>query len=386
MVPMTAMAIIGLYQLVQKPQEVWDDPIQRLFVLLFLCIWLPMILSLIGAVYFPRSLYTVFSFLLYFPAAIFIIREGRKKYVQNKLLVATTIIVAIWCIDAIIQLFFSYDLLGYPLIEGHITGLFYSKFRLGHVLAVLSPLFFEGLRRYVIHYGWIWLLVVLLVFAVLFTGRRIAWMMFAIAAVTYAIYLYKMGFWQYWKKSILVVGISMILLIPTTLSYAPFLHRVEQALGLFSGNYQIANTATSYRLALWETALAITTDHWLNGVGVRGFRYICQDYAVQEESTADFEPNNGCSTHPHLMLLEIGAETGLLGIMGYILFGWFFWCYIRRLLAEKIYYAVPYSLCVLVAVFPFNAHLAFYGSYWSSISWWLIALTLAIGDKYSPSR
>lgn len=62
MVPMTAMAIIGLYQLVQKPQEVWDDPIQRLFVLLFLCIWLPMILSLIGAVYFPRSLYTVFSF------------------------------------------------------------------------------------------------------------------------------------------------------------------------------------------------------------------------------------------------------------------------------------------------------------------------------------
>jgi O-antigen ligase len=385
MVPMTVMAVIGFYQLTQRPIEVWCDPVQRLLGILFLCIWLPMILSLIDAVYLPRSLYTVFSFLLYFPASIFMIREARKRDVQDKLLIAITIIVAFWCIDAMIQLLIGRDLMGYPLIQGNVTGLFYSKFRLGHVLAALSPLFFEGIRRYVVNYRWAWLLIVLLILTVLFTGRRVAWIMFATAAAIYAIYLYRIGFWKYWKKPILVVGVSVMLLIPASLFYAPFLQRVEQTLGLFSGDYQAINAATSDRLPLWNTALAITADHWLNGVGARGFRYICQEYAPKEALSADSQPI-GCSTHPHLMLLEVTAEAGFLGVIGYILFGWFLWHHVRKLPFEGRCYVVPWSLAVLVAMSPFNAHLAFYGSYWSSISWWLITLTLAMSDKWMVSH
>src|SRR5699024_4300833 len=65
MVPMVVMAIIGLYQLIRRPKEVWCDPALRLLGMLFLCIWLPMVLSLTDAVYLPRSLDTTFSFLLY---------------------------------------------------------------------------------------------------------------------------------------------------------------------------------------------------------------------------------------------------------------------------------------------------------------------------------
>ena len=38
---------------------------------------------------------------------------------------------------------------------------------------------------------------------------------------------------------------------------------------------------------------------------------------------------------------------------------------------------LPYGLCLLVAYFPFNSHMAIYSSFWSQIVWWLIALYCA---------
>ncbi len=38
---------------------------------------------------------------------------------------------------------------------------------------------------------------------------------------------------------------------------------------------------------------------------------------------------------------------------------------------------LPYALCLLVAFFPVNSHMAIYSSFWSQIVWWLIALYCA---------
>src|SRR5699024_10309773 len=169
------MAIIGLYQLIRRPKEVWCDPALRLLGMLFLCIWLPMVLSLTDAVYLPRSLDTTFSFLLYPLASIFVIWEVRKESTRDKLLIAMIFIMIFWSLDAMIQLFIGYDLVGYPLLRGNVTGLFYPKLRLGYVLAVLSPLFFEVIRRYAVNYRWAWLLIVPLILSILLTDRRVAW-------------------------------------------------------------------------------------------------------------------------------------------------------------------------------------------------------------------
>jgi hypothetical protein len=32
---------------------------------------------------------------------------------------------------------------------------------------------------------------------------------------------------------------------------------------------------------------------------------------------------------------------------------------------------------VFVAIMPINAHMAFYASFWSCMTWWLIAISLA---------
>ena len=69
------------------------------------------------------------------------------------------------------------------------------------------------------------------------------------------------------------------------------------------------------------------------------------------------------------------AETGLIGLGGYFLFLYLLlWGFMRRGNRAAEF---PYLLPVLVALFPLNAHMAFYGSIWASVSWWLIAFYCA---------
>ncbi|WP_264695861.1 O-antigen ligase family protein [Candidatus Nitrosacidococcus sp. I8] len=379
--PIVVMAILGLYQLIERPNKILTNSIYRPFIFLFLCLWLPILFSLPDSVTPIPTLSTSFTFLLYFLSGIIVFQVGKERKIQDNLLIAITLMVALCSIDGIIQLILGKNLLGYPLDEGNISGFFYPKLRLGHILAVFTPLYFEGLRRY-ISYQWLaWILGLLFVVVILFTGRRVAWFMLVIASICYGIYLFKMGFWQYWKRHLLIASIGILLLIPISLLYSPFSQRMSQTLGLFTQNYQAINLATSYRLPLWNTVYMIGKEHWLNGIGVRGFRQACKEYTAKNPKNVNLyestQPTYGCSTHPHSFLLEIGAEAGAIGIIGYLLFGWIFWSYIKRAPLSQRADAMPWAIAVLVSLFPLNAHMAFYGSYWSSLTWWLIVLTLA---------
>ena len=80
------------------------------------------------------------------------------------------------------------------------------------------------------------------------------------------------------------------------------------------------------------------------------------------------------------MVLEVLIETGIIGFVGYILMllilARVMW---RRRLADPT--SSAYLMVAVVAWFPLNAHLAFYGSYWSSIAWIMIALGCVIGEN-----
>jgi hypothetical protein len=53
-VPIAIMALIGLYKTIRSPRDVWDDQLTRLFIILFMCIWIPLLISLIDAVNISR--------------------------------------------------------------------------------------------------------------------------------------------------------------------------------------------------------------------------------------------------------------------------------------------------------------------------------------------
>jgi O-antigen ligase len=142
-------------------------------------------------------------------------------------------------------------------------------------------------------------------------------------------------------------------------------------MGLFSGDYETIDIATARRLPLWETAYDIFKSNPINGIGPRGFRYVFHNYAQPDS----FWFNDLPQTHPHLLFLEIMTETGSIGIAGYFLF---IFLVLKTLFFTKNNWGrFPLLLPVLIAILPINAHMAFYGSIWSTMTWWLTAVYFA---------
>ena len=64
------------------------------------------------------------------------------------------------------------------------------------------------------------------------------------------------------------------------------------------------------------------------------------------------------------------TETGVLGLVGLLVFAWIFCSYF--LAAAHLPRVYPAIISVLVITFPLSSSLAFYGSYWSTVIWWFL--------------
>jgi O-antigen ligase len=156
-----------------------------------------------------------------------------------------------------------------------------------------------------------------------------------------------------------------------------FREKVQTTAGLFKGDYQQANQATSNRLPIWRVSVKVFEDHWLNGIGPRGFRYIYPTYAEADDIWIRQNPNQG-PTHPHQFTLEIAVETGIIGLVG---FGIFWIWIIRRwwsARADAYNPQLPWLAALGVGMLPLNAGHALYASFWSGIVFWLLAVTVAL--------
>lgn len=379
--PFWLMAIAGLYQSIRTPRLLWRDPHLRLAGLMFLCIWLPQLLALPDAANPARSLETVAAYPHFYFAGIFILRALQDPRARSRVEAAIAIIISVWIADALVQYLAGANLLGYPSRPGQLSGMFYPKIRLGFLLAILAPVYLETVRQRCGGWSWLWLLAALLLIAVvLLGGRRVAWLMTGVSFAGYIIYLFRIG-----AVSLRVIALVMAIggvgagaLLATNPAIAK---RTYALLGLFSGDAMTMDQATSHRLPLWRTAVEIASSHWINGVGPRGYRYVFRDYAGDD----NFYLRDGRDgqTHPHQLVLEVATETGGIGLAGLACFWWLFvttgW---RRLRAAPN--CAPWLIAGLVAWWPLNAHMAFYGSYWSSVCWWVLLLLPALRDTTDP--
>ena len=207
--------------------------------------------------------------------------------------------------------------------------------------------------------------------------------MASLGSFGYAIYVFRTAVVRKlpWLALIALVIIGAVVLGGFSREYPPLRQNITVTAGLFSGNYQEIDKATSHRLSLWRTAINIFKSNWLNGVGPRGFRYIYEQYAEKD----DWWIRHGATgqTHPHQTTLEIAAETGVIGIIGYLLFWIALYLYYHR--PDIDHTEIPWAIAITVAMFPLNPHMEFYGSYWASLYWWLICtgLGLSLSQKKS---
>jgi O-antigen ligase len=372
--PMGIMALLGLYQIIAMP-KILQDPLVKTFSLVFICIWLPLLLSLPDAVNLNHSAHTVFPYLRFFFAGIFIIRELSNDSDKIKFIVASIFyIVLFWCLDATIQFVFHKNLLGFPYEEWHITGMFYPRNTIAHICAILSSFSFIYIFNNFKKYKWSIISIIPLFFIILLSGRRAAWVMLALSTTGFLIYGFIYSFNRIKFITIFTAAFMLVtILLIITINFHSFTNeRFKSTLGLFSSNYDTINHATAFRLPIWETSYTIFKSNPINGIGPRGFRYAYKDYASVNDM---FVGLNDIPTQPHIIILEILTESGLIGFLCY-LFSFYLIIRVLQTSTQKKSLS-PYFIPVLVAMFPFNTHMAFYGSIWSSMIWLLIALYFA---------
>ncbi len=372
LVPLGIMAALGIFRVGRDPRAIWEDKATRVLLCLFLCLWLPQLVSLVGAVNLERSAKIALLYPLYLFCGVFIVQELRRPGNLSRLSLALLLIVIFWCVDGLVQYATGTNLLGYPYQDGMLSGMFYPKLRLGIILAVLVPVALETVRNLNRDSPYPWLLLIPFAVVVLLSGRRSAWLMLIIGLSAYLplIFISLSVRARYIIAGALCVA---VVLVGSMYYKSPDINRrIALLSGMLSSEYQ-AERATSRRTPIWDTAINMFRENWLNGVGPRGFRYAYSSYA--DEDNYFVRQGQDGQTHPHLVFLEIAVETGVTGLAGFILFYLTLLRYWWR--GRHSTSSGAWTAALLAATFPLNAHLAFYGSYWSGFLWLLTACMLA---------
>lgn len=383
--PIALMAVIGLVLLVKQPKATIGMPGFKVMMVVFAGIWLPMVASLTDAVSFQRSLETTMVFLRFPLMAIFVMYALKDTKPRVWLLLLFGSVLTFAALDVLVQAAWGRDLFGFvPDHAGRMSGIIPHKLVIGHILAAISAAYFYWIWCQDQQKKWVWVLVPVYIAAILLTGARVAWILLAVSLFMFALQLY----WVEKIKPNRVTWFALVLMAVVAVGIGVnnnnFRDRVLNTVGVFSGKYEQMNEATALRLPIWNVAFRIAQDHWVNGIGPRGFRYEYVNYVPKDDYWLIPRLEDGVwqlhkygPNHPHQFLLEVFAETGIIGVLGYLFAFWYWIRFSIRAAREHASQALPWMAAVFVASMPINAHMAFYASFWSCMTWWLIAISLA---------
>jgi len=404
--PMIALALLGLVQVAFRRARL-ASPEYRFLCVAFLCIWLPMIASLPDAVNPTESIRKTASLCIYFLAGIYAAGAYTRFRDLDWLMAGVVALLVFFSLDALWQFQFGADWFGVPYAEkgGRVTGAFYTG-RIGSLLAGFAPLYFEMVRRASRRWRLSPVLLLPFLLTIFLSGSRTAWGALAVASAGYLLFLFR---WSDSRSSVhpksglaRFAGISgaMVLAVAITAFAWPngvqkvwkaTESRVESLAGIWSGDRAKFERAVTWRLSIWETAVNMWAVHWLNGVGPLGFRTVYRDYNPERDYYHEFLEDTGqghliatSPRAPHLPVLEIATGTGVIGVLGYVILAVYFFRRLRRLERDALQSTFPYALALIVALFPLNGHIEFYGLYFVTLIWWTIivnACSFAVASR-----
>lgn len=394
-VPVMLMAIGGVYLLIRHWKRIRANPAFRLFCAVFLLAWIPILISAVDAVDPQTSAKVSLNHLRFGFSGIFILHALSTPEAHRRLVFLCAWLLLFWLLDGVVQAVFGRDLFGFatpqsePGVE-RINALF-GKEGLVYptVVTVFCPLLWEHARRY-------WGLWALLAIAlgtlsiVLVAGTRSAWIGIAVLLLAYWIFL-----WIRYRRFALRISaatlvVAAVTVTALTLGSEQFAARVKSSVGAMTGSTGVLSDALGHRYWIARGAVNMIRAHPLNGVGAGGFRYAYRDHAAADDPYLHAQPPIN-PYHSHQLWLQTLSESGVIGAAGLAaLLVLLLTAGVRApALVQRCMW--PYALCLLVAFFPINSHMAIYSSFWSQIVWWLIGLYCAaygagIAEQQSARR
>ena len=352
---------------------------------LFFAYWTPQLISSFDAINQTQALKKTLTALRYLPflwlvAAAVADAKGRRTTFYG-----LGIIFLVWTIDALIQavigtspIFWSLDSAKFALENKHICSLEEvaavdrlsgvlgaCNLKLGVVLASMSPFVLYLLSKKFGLAGWI-VGAALVGIVILLAGSRASW-------ITYALVLLISG-WRLlgWKKLLGVFAAGLVALLVLSQVSPQVEQRLERTAHAIQADEAGVDSALSGRSRIWSAAVCMIKTHPINGVGARNFRNAFPSCDPEPGKPAAW--GEGPAFHAHQIILEVLSETGVIGLLLWLAGAamvWRAWKFADKSARDQ---SQPALLALVVTVFPFNTHLAFYSTFWGGVTLMLAAL------------
>lgn len=374
------MAVIGLNDLIRNHNNIRQSFGLKAFTIVFICFMAPALLSLPDAFDFKYSSTSMIGVPRFYFCGLFIINRITDYKAHLWLATGIGCALAFWGVDAWLQQLTGYDLFGLPpFSSARISGIFSDNAELGLMIIPFLGVAIAAFKERVNVYTSV-IFALLSVSVILISGDRAAWVsLFAMAV--FGILLFRPKGFNFTRKHFLISISGIVLMAVAVFNTPQFQTRLDNSLIGFSGGYESVNTASSFRLPIWNVALEMFADHPINGVGVRSFRYAYPDYALPDDIFVDKalprEQQTG-AYQAHQIVLEFLAEMGIIGIVGFMAAMWILfvkWYPIVR--SQQSALASGYLISLMAIFFPINSHLSSFSSSWAQVIWLLAALCVS---------
>lgn len=210
------------------------------------------------------------------------------------------------------------------------------------------------------------IMTLLLVGAVFISGERMA-LLLALAGLGFAAFLQK-GMLRVMLAGTLtlaVAGIAVLALVDSRMLERHVTETVETAKSWHDSPYG----------EIWRSALHLTSERPLLGVGMKNFRIACADPDIGLPESVVIR----CATHPHNLYLEFLTESGIPGFIGFVLLvgiwarrlwqGWRIEPHNKWLLGPMV--------AVAILLWPFGPSASFFSNWFGGIFWLCVGWALA---------
>ena len=344
---------------------------------IFLCFWLPMVISSLDSYLPQKSWGSSIAALRYLAAVLSMTVLLRADSARWRVTRWTSYLLVFWAVDGFVQLIFGADIFGIAMNPDRLNAMFVQKYQFfGPTLAMLSPLLLEHARRHWHPWAWVAAFAITLG-AVLIAGMRAGWLVMGLVLLVYMWLMFKRENRELRKASLSIPIFVITAIIGAYLVSPLFQARIEQSLIITQGSKEAVSTASNLRAPIFKTSLIMFKAHPVNGVGVRAFPKAYMAYAEEDDVHIRNSGGKTGATHAHNLVLEVMSDTGSLGLLG--LFAGFvlilhFW---RGMTPARRNEAFPFALALALMLFSLNSHFALYGTYMSSLIWILFGLWAA---------
>jgi len=287
--------------------------------------------------------------------------------------------------DGMLQFFMGKNIFGYSLgsLEGRLSGFFDQELIIGSYVARMAPIligtFFYCKYLKLIPQQWdyyLLLIIIFLFFLVLLSGERVSNVYYLISIF----FFYLFSSITKFKKIVTFFILILLIIFLFTKSEVVkqrLITKTANQIGIFNKDKPIYMYSIDHHYHILA-AYEIFKENIFFGSGAKMFRIICDKrHKVSEQ--------NSCTTHPHNLIMQFLAETGIMGSFFYFLSLFYILIKIFKILRMAMCASINnndkakffFLVALLVGLFPILPSGNFFNNWISIISFLPVGLYIS---------